>query len=258
MRSLAVLSLHSSPLVQPGTGDSGGMNVYVRELVSALAQAGVDTSVYVRRWHPELPRTVDLEPGVRVIHIDAGEPDLPKERLPDIVGDFTDGMLDHLADNPVDVLHANYWLSGVAGHRIKHELELPLVATFHTLARVKAECGDPEPARRDRAEAEVLGCCDVVVASCVAEAEQLNRLYGTDPDRIEIVPPGVDHAFFSPGDRRGARQALGLDEHLARQPDTVAARVGRAVEAGLGERRHHLAHVHVHAPAVTRSGLSQR
>jgi D-inositol-3-phosphate glycosyltransferase len=212
VRSLAVLSLHSSPLVQPGTGDSGGMNVYVRELVSALAQAGVDTSVFVRRWHAELPDVVDLEPGVRVVHVDAGAPELPKEALPDVIDEFTDGVLDHLAMQPADVLHANYWLSAVAGHRIKHELELPLVATFHTLARVKAECGDPEPERRDRAEAEVLGCCDVVVASCAAEAEQLRRLYGTAPERIEIVPPGVDHAFFSPGDRRGARQALGLDD----------------------------------------------
>jgi D-inositol-3-phosphate glycosyltransferase len=207
-----MLSLHSSPLVQPGLGDSGGMNVYVRELVSALAQAGVDTSVYVRRWHEALPDVVDLEPGVRVVHVDAGDPDLPKEHLPEIVDVFTDGVLDHLGEYPADVLHANYWLSAVAGHRIKHELELPLAATFHTLARVKAECGDPEPARRDRAEAEVLGCCDVVVASCAAEAEQLCRLYGTDADRIEIVPPGVDDAFFSPGDRGGARQALALDD----------------------------------------------
>lgn len=208
-----MLSLHSSPLVQPGTGDSGGMNVYVRELVSSLAQAGVDTSVFVRRWREDLPDVVELEPGVRVVHISAGPPDLPKEALPDIVDRFADRVIDHVvAEGTTDVIHANYWLSAVAGHRIKHELELPLVSTFHTLARVKAETGDPEPARRDQAEAEVLGCCDVVVASCTAEAEQLQRLYATDPDRIEIVPPGVDHAFFSPGDRRGAREAIGLDE----------------------------------------------
>jgi D-inositol-3-phosphate glycosyltransferase len=214
VRSLAMLSLHSSPLVQPGTGDSGGMNVYVRELASSLAQAGVDTSVFVRRWDPGLPEVVELEPGVRVVHIDAGPCDLPKEALPDIVEPFTTGVLDHLrTEGTTDVIHANYWLSALAGHRIKHELELPLVATFHTLARVKAECGDPEPARRDRAEAEVLGCCDVVLASCEAEAEQLERLYETPPERIEIVPPGVDHAFFSPGERWGARQALGLGDH---------------------------------------------
>lgn len=211
MRTLAMLSLHSSPLVQPGTGDSGGMNVYVRELSASLAQAGVDTVVYVRRWDADLPDTVELEPGVRVVHVDAGDPDLPKEALPEIVDEFADGVLGHLLRTDVDVLHANYWLSALAGHRLKHELELPLVSTFHTLARVKAETGDPEPERRDIAEAEVLGCCDVVVASCTAEAEQLQRLYGTPSDRIEIVPPGVDHAFFSPGDRRGARTAIGLE-----------------------------------------------
>ncbi len=219
---LAVLSLHSSPLVQPGTGDSGGMNVYVRELTSALAQAGVHTDVFVRRWHADLPAEVEVEPGVRVVHVDAGPPELAKEALPDVVDDFASGVRRHIDSGPgVDAIHANYWLSAVAGHRLKHDLELPLVATFHTLARVKAENGDPEPARRDRAEAEVLGCCDVVLASCVAEAEQLQRLYGTPPERIEIVAPGVDHAFFAPGDRRGARAALGLGH------EPVALFVGR-------------------------------
>jgi D-inositol-3-phosphate glycosyltransferase len=209
-----MLSLHSSPLAQPGTGDSGGMNVYVRELASSLSQAGVDTSVYVRRWQRDLPTVVDLEPGVRVVHVDAGPVDLPKEALPGVLDEFAAGVAEHLrTDRPAQAIHANYWLSAVAGHRLKHELGLPLAATFHTLARVKAETGDPEPERRDRAEAEVLGCCDVVLASCEAEAEQLRRLYGTPCERIEIVPPGVDHAFFSPGDRQGARSALGLGDH---------------------------------------------
>ena len=93
-------------------------------------------------------------------------------------------------DDDADALHANYWLSGVAGHRLKHELDLPLVSTFHTLARVKAETGDPEPQRRVDAEAEVIGCSDAILANCPAEAAQLVRLYGADPDRVEIVPPG--------------------------------------------------------------------
>jgi D-inositol-3-phosphate glycosyltransferase len=108
----------------------------------------------------------------------------------------------------VDALHANYWLSGVAGHALKHDLDLPLVSTFHTLARVKATTGDPEPQRRVDAEADVIGCSDAILANCQAEAAQLVRLYGADPSRIEIVPPGVEHAFFSPGDRAGARAAL--------------------------------------------------
>lgn len=209
MRRLAVLSLHTSPLVQPGQGDSGGMNVYVRELVSALAQAGVESDVFVRRWDEQSPDIVEVEPGFRVVHVEAGPPDLAKEQLPDVVDAFADGVRDHLERvGDVDALHANYWLSGVAGHRLKHELSLPLVSTFHTLARVKAETGDAEPARRVRAEADVIACSDAILASCVAEADQLVRLYGADPMRIELVAPGVDHAFFSPGDRSGARHAL--------------------------------------------------
>ncbi|HET6664983.1 MAG TPA: glycosyltransferase, partial [Acidimicrobiales bacterium] len=188
------------------------MNVYVRELVSALAQAGVTSDVYVRRWADGLPDVVDVEPGFRVVHVPAGPVDLPKEALPEIVDQFADGVLTRLtADggaNAADALHANYWLSGIAGHRLKHELDLPLVSTFHTLARVKAETGDLEPQRRVDAETEVIGCSDAILANSTAEAAQLRQLYGADPDRIEIVPPGVIHAFFSPGPRRGARAAL--------------------------------------------------
>lgn len=211
MRRLAVLSLHSSPLTQPGTGDSGGMNVYVRELVSSLAQAGVDCSVYVRRWRHDLPEVVAVEPGFRVVHVRAGAPDLAKEELPKVVDEWSDGVLGHIrAGGGVDAIHANYWLSGLAGHRLKHTLDLPLVATFHTLARVKAETGDQEPQRRIDAETEVIACSDAILASCTAEVDQLVRLYNAPVDRIDIVPPGVDHAFFSPGDQGGARFALGL------------------------------------------------
>lgn len=214
VRTLAVLSLHTSPLAQPGTGDSGGMNVYVRELVSALAQAGVQTVVYVRRWQDDLPEVVDVEPGFRVVHVPAGPSELTKEKLPDVLDEFTARVghdLRRLGD--VSAIHANYWLSGVAGHRLKHQLDLPLVSTFHTLARVKAETGDPEPQRRIDAEAEVIACSDAILASCEAEADQLVELYGARRERIELVPPGVEHAFFSPGDRRGARQALGYGDH---------------------------------------------
>ena len=214
MRRLAVLSLHTSPLAQPGSGDSGGMNVYVRELVSALAQAGIDCTTYVRRWRTDLPDEVHIEPGFRVVHVDAGRLDLAKESLPGVVDEFADGVIDHLRRGPgADLLHANYWLSGLAGHRIKHLLELPLVTTFHTLARVKAENGDAEPQRRVRAEAEIIGCTDAICVSCTEEEHQFRRLYGNPPGRMEIVAPGVEHAFFAPGDRTGARHALGLDPH---------------------------------------------
>ncbi|HYF46800.1 MAG TPA: glycosyltransferase [Acidimicrobiales bacterium] len=212
MTRAAVLSMHTSPLAQPGTGDSGGMNVYIRELVGALSQAGVDCEVFVRRDDAEARAVVDVEPGFRVVHVDAGPVDLAKEDLPEVVPAFIDGVEQRLRDAPVDVLHANYWLSGVAGHELKHRLGLPLVSTFHTLARVKAENGDPEPERRAEAEAAIIGCSDAITASSSTEEGQLSSFYGAPADRIEIVPPGVDHAFFSPGDRRGARFALGLGD----------------------------------------------
>ena len=214
MQRLAMLSFHTSPLLQPGQGDAGGMNVYVRELVSALAQAGVECTTYTRRTSPSQPAEVFVEPGHTVVHVDAGPPDAAKEDLGAYVDDFTDGVREHLATaEPVDVLHANYWLSGLAGHRLKHELDLPLVTTFHTFARVKAEGGDHEPAGRDRAELEVIGCADAICVSCSEEERQFRRLYGEPRGRIEIVAPAVEHALFAPGDRRGARRAIGLGDH---------------------------------------------
>ena len=211
MRRLAVLSLHTSPLVQPGSGDGGGMNVYVRQLASALSQAGGRSTVFTRRVDADVPTVVDVEPGFRVVHVEAGAHDLPKEDLLAVVDEFADGVADHLDIYPDhDGILANYWLSGVAGHRLKHELDLPLITPVHTLARVKAETGDPEPLRRVEAETAVVGCSDLMLANGPEEADQLVELYGADPNRIEVVPPGVDHAFFNPGPQVVARRATGL------------------------------------------------
>ena len=212
MRSLAILSMHTSPLAQPGTGDGGGMNVYVRELGAALARAGVAADIYTRADSPSQRDIVDVEPGLRVHHIAAGPAaHLDKADLRGVVDEFAAGVLDRLARHPADAIHANYWLSGVAGHTLKHALDLPLVSTFHTLDRVKAEDGD-DAGQRAAAEAAVIGCSDAILASCAVEAFQLRDLYDADPSRIEIVAPGVDHAFFAPGDRRQARRALGFPQ----------------------------------------------
>jgi len=234
MRRLAVLSLHTSPLAQPGTGDGGGMNVYVRELSSALARAGVACDLYTRRDSADLPPTVFVEPGLEVHHITAGPAAaVPKEQLEAHVEEFTEGVISHMTgvvprarppgtgsfgylDEGAGAVHANYWLSGLAGHAIKHRLDLPLVSTFHTLDRVRAEASPEEvealsETRRALAEATIVGCSDLLLASCTVEADQLVELYGAERTRIEIIPLGVDHAFFSPGDRRMARRAIGLD-----------------------------------------------
>ena len=211
MQRVAVISLHTSPLVQPGSGDSGGMNVYVREVSSALSHAGVECVTFTRRTSAAQADVVQVEPGHRVVHVTAGPFDLAKEDLPQVLEEFGDRVMEHLRhDFQADVLHANYFLSGLVAHRLKHELDLPLVATFHTLGKVKAEGGDPESAWRIRAEEEIIGCADAICVSCVEEEDQFRRLYGNPRGRVEIVAPGVERAFFAPGDRRGARTALGL------------------------------------------------
>lgn len=211
MRRVAILSFHTSPLAQPGVGDSGGMNVYVRELVSALAHAGVDCTTYTRTWREGLPAEILVEPNHRVVHIAAGPVDVPKEHLIDLIPEFTQGVLQHInAHGGTDVIHANYWLSGIVGHTLKHTLNVPLVCTFHTFARVKAMGGDPEPELRERTETQIIGCSDAICVSCTEEERQFTELYGTPPGRVEIVAPGVEHAFFAPGDKRGARKALDI------------------------------------------------
>ncbi|HEX5265705.1 MAG TPA: glycosyltransferase [Acidimicrobiales bacterium] len=223
MTSLAVLSMHTSPLAQPGTGDGGGMNVYVRELCTALARSGAQCDVFTRSWAPELPSVLPVEPGIRVHHVQAG-PEAPvgKHELAALVPEFADAVARRLDEGPwgpgppgVDAIHAHYWLSGAAGHILKHRLDLPLVSTFHTLERVKAASGASDGAddpARQRTEVDIIGCSDAVVASNDEEARQLISLYGAPPERVRVVPPGVDHAFFAPGERTQARRALGLPE----------------------------------------------
>lgn len=230
---LAVLSMHTSPLAQPGTGDGGGMNVYVRELATALARSGVECEVFTRADDAREPAVVCVEPGFRVHRVPAGPlAPVAKEALPALVDEWTAAVgarLERFDDEgrPVAALHANYWLSGVAGHRLKHQLGRPLLVTFHTLDRVKADASpeaiwSSEAALRASAEADTVGCADAVLASCTVEANQLVDLYGADPARIALVAPGVEHAYFAPGDRAQARRAVGLPEE-----DPVILFVGR-------------------------------
>src|SRR5205807_2800733 len=140
-------------------------------------------------------------PGFSVLHVDAGpRTPIPKHRLLALVDPFVDRAATLLERRePVDVLHANYWLSGAVAHRLKHALDLPMVATFHTLARVKADAGiDDDPDQRARTEHDVIACADLMLASTDAERDQLATHYGAVAERVEIVPPGVDHSVFFP------------------------------------------------------------
>jgi D-inositol-3-phosphate glycosyltransferase len=200
------------------------MNVYVRELASAMARQGHQVEVFTRRDSRELAPIQLVEPGFRVHHVAAGPARLlERHELADYVKDFSDQVAAHFERHGIpDALHANYWLSGLAGHRLKHELHVPLIMTFHTLERVKADHFEGESEDRAHQEAAIFACADAVLASCDVEAAQFVEYYNADPERVHVVPLGVQHAFFAPGDQRAARQALGRDEN-----DTMLLFVGR-------------------------------
>ncbi|WP_425955987.1 D-inositol-3-phosphate glycosyltransferase [Xylanimonas sp. McL0601] len=227
---VAMLSVHTSPLDQPGTGDAGGMNVYVLDLARALAQRGAEVEIFTRATSSAQPLVVDVQPGIRVLHVPAGPFEgLDKNDLPGQLCAFTAGVLRAEAHRPAgwyDVVHTHYWLSGQAGWLAAERWDVPLVHTMHTMARVKNAAlapGDaPEPPGRIIGEEQVVQAADVLVASTRAEAEDLVREYGADPDKVHVVPPGIDLETFTPlagaddapevaaGARRALRERLGL------------------------------------------------
>ena len=213
MQKLAVLSMHTSPLAQPGIGDGGGMNVYVREASIALEEAGISSTIFTRRIDSRTPTVTTIGKGIKVVQIEAGSSSLRKEDLFSVVDEFKNGVEDFLVnEDHHDALFANYWLSGAAAHGLKHSLRLPLLTTFHTLARVKGISVDKnfEYEYRSKIESEVIGCSDVILANRSFEMEQLITKYDAEPSRIEIVPPGVDHSIFKPSSKKEARAQLNL------------------------------------------------
>jgi D-inositol-3-phosphate glycosyltransferase len=195
-----MVSLHTSPLQQPGTGDAGGLNVYVVELARRLAGRGVAVDVFTRATRAGLPATVELAPGVLVRHVEAGPYAAAKEALPDQVGAFAAGMLRTAGYR---LVHSHYWLSGIAAAKVARHWGVPLVHTMHTMARVKnaaLAAGDaPEPARREAAEDQLARSADRLIANTRQEADDLVRLHHADPARVVVAEPGVDHAVFRPG-----------------------------------------------------------
>lgn len=212
---VAVLSVHTSPLELPGAGDAGGMNVYIREVAAEMARRKVLSDIFTRRVSPDEPNVMVVAPGVRVFSVPAGPPrPVHKDRLPRLMRRFADVVDERAAlDGPYDVLHAHYWLSGVAGADLKARWGVPLVVSFHTLGRVKdvANTGEsPEPLFRKRGEDRVIAAADRIVAPTAIERMQLVELYGADASRINVVPPGVNLDRFRPGDRAGARRRFGF------------------------------------------------
>ncbi len=217
-RRIATISLHTSPLDQPGTGDAGGLNVYVVEVARQLASRGVEVEIFTRAVCPDTPPAVELGPGVLVRNVVAGPfEELDKNSLPGQICPFTFGVLRTEAEftpGRYDLVHAHYWLSGQVGAVAAERWGVPLVQSMHTLGKVKnlaLASGDcAEPVVRIRGEGEVVAAADRLVANTGEEARQLIELYGASPWRVKTVSPGVDLSLFRPGPAAAARRRLGL------------------------------------------------
>lgn len=217
-RRVAVLSVHTSPLAQPGTGDAGGLNVYVLQTALHMARRGVEVEIFTRATSSADPAVVPVAPGVLVRNVVAGPFEgLDKYDLPTQLCAFTAGVLRAEANHDpghYDIVHSHYWLSGQVGWLARDRWAVPLVHTAHTLAAVKnaalAEGDAPEPPLRAVGEQQVVDEADRLIVNTEDEAHQLVSLHNADPDRIDVVHPGVDLQTFTPGDRRAARAALGL------------------------------------------------
>src|SRR5215467_880759 len=206
-RRIATLSVHTSPLDQPGTGDAGGLNVYVVQVAKRLAARGTEVEIFTRAVCRDTPALTELAPGVLVRSVPAGPfEELDKTDLPGQVCQFTLEVLRaEAAAEPgkYDLVHAHYWLSGKVGAVAKERWGVPLVQSMHTLGKVKnaaLAAGDAaEPDDRIRGELDVVATADRLIANTTQEARQLTELYGADPAKVRTVSPGADLSVFTPG-----------------------------------------------------------
>ena len=216
---VAMLSVHTCPLAALGGKETGGMNVYVREVSRELGRMGVSVDIFTRSQNPTIPRVVSLGERARVIHLPAGdEAPMPRVRVHDHLDEFVDGVEAWRISRSIDydLIHAHYWLSGVAALRLKARWSVPVMQMFHTLGRLKNRVArspaEHEPAIRLHEETRIVGACDRIVAANVVERAELLRDYGASASRIATIPCGVDTDLFVPGDRAAARARLGLDD----------------------------------------------
>ncbi|GAA2174161.1 D-inositol-3-phosphate glycosyltransferase [Arthrobacter parietis] len=216
VKRVAMLSLHTSPFDQPGGGDAGGMNVYVRSVALELAKVGIDVEIFTRAAADGQPHIEELGPGVLVRHLIAGPTRrVPKEVLPQLSDDLADAIADAtdlLADGHFDVIHSHYWVSGIVGLTVAKSLNLPLVHSMHTMARVKNlrlhAGGVREPESRISGEQTIVNDADRLIANTSTEAAELESLYGAAAEKVDIVAPGVDLDIFNALDRPASRSGL--------------------------------------------------
>lgn len=208
-----LVSEHASPLAALGGADAGGQNVQVAALAAELGRRGHEVVVHTRRDSPELPPNVRAAAGVTVAHVDAGPPrPLPKDELLPHMAEFGDRLAARWAVRPPDLVHAHFWMSGVAAHRGAAGLDVPVLQTFHALGRVKrAHQGaeDTSPPEREAVEARLARDADLVLATCSDEVRELVAM-GAPRHRLRVVPCGIDLDVFAPGPRpeRGGRPRI--------------------------------------------------
>ncbi len=214
LKRVALVSFHGCPLIPVGEGKAGGMNVYVRELSRNLAQMGVQVDLFTRRHSVEVPEVETLAQGARIIHVDGGPPEADLGDAHLYLRRFLKDVLGFQAREGVqyNLVHSHYWLSGWVGTRLARQWGVPHVVNFHTLAKVKnqARVGEAEPLRRERAEKRAMVESRRVIAATPHERDAIVRLYRVPPEKIEIVPCGVDLTVFHPLDQEAARQKLCL------------------------------------------------
>jgi glycosyltransferase involved in cell wall biosynthesis len=209
-----MVSEHASPLAAVGGVDAGGQNVHVAELSAALCRVGHDVTVYTRREDPRVPVEVTTEPGYRVVHVPAGPPRvLPKDDLLPHMGAFADFLRQRWTEEPPDIAHAHFWMSGLAAVLAAEQTGVPVLQTFHALGVVKRRYQgdqDTSPPNRIKLERLIARRADRVVATCSDEAFELARM-GLARSRISVVPCGVDSARFAtegPQARRSAKHRV--------------------------------------------------
>jgi len=216
--NIAMLSYHTCPLATLGGKDTGGMNVYVREVTRFLGMRGVHVDVFTRSQDEHVPHVLhDLGFGNRVVHLPAGaETWLPKRQLVDYIPQFAEGILRFAREKGIhyDLIHANYWMSGIAAETLKAEWAVPVVTMFHTLGLMKNRIArspeEMEGEYRIEGERRALRISDRILAATLAEKAQLQFLYQADESKIRIVPPGVDITRFYPIPREEACEAIGI------------------------------------------------
>ena len=216
-RRIAMISAHTSPLAALGGRESGGMNVYVREISRELGSRGDHVDVFTRRTSPADPAIQPFGPNARVIAIDAGPRQLvEKDALPRYIGQFQDGVAAFAVaeGHAYDLVYSHYWLSGIAGEQLAKRWSAPHVVMFHTLGEVKkrARITEHEPDERIVTERRIASSASRIIVASRHEEHLLEALYGADAERIAIVPCGVDVELFSPMDKHIARRRLGLKE----------------------------------------------